>query len=136
MHYIEFHEEKCIACDLCSGVCSLHKLGRVQPAGACIHVTRNPSEYLGGTRCSVCDMTHERECVESCPTGALVWDEAAGVVRFIEEECTRCGACVDVCPNVHLDAVDARIMICDLCDGDPLCVKWCPEGALTWGGAS
>ena len=45
-------------------------------------------------------------------------------------------ACVEACPNVRLDAVGSRIMICDLCDGDPLCVKWCPEGALTWGGAS
>ena len=136
MHYIEFHEEKCIACDLCSGVCSLNKLGRVQPAGACIRVTREPAEYLGGTRCSVCDMTHDRECVDSCPAEALVWDEAAGVVRFVEELCTACEACVEACPNVRLDAVGSRIMICDLCDGDPLCVKWCPEGALTWGGAS
>jgi carbon-monoxide dehydrogenase iron sulfur subunit len=136
MQYIEFHEEKCIACDLCSGVCSLNKLGRVQPAGACISVTRDPAEYFGGMRCSVCDMSHDRECIESCPEEALVWDEAAGVVRFVQPLCTECGACLDACPNVHLDAVGARIMICDLCDGDPLCAKWCPEGALTWGGAS
>ncbi len=136
MKYIEFHEEKCIACDLCAGVCSLNKLGRVQPAGACIHVTRDPAEYLGRSHCSVCDMSHERECVESCPAEALTWDEAAGVVRFDADECTECGVCLEACPNVHIDAVDARIMICDLCDGDPLCVRWCPEGALTWGGAS
>lgn len=136
MQYIEFHEDKCIACDLCSGVCSLSKLGRVQPAGACIKVTRDASEYLGGMRCSVCDMSHERDCVDACPADALVWDETAGVVKFVEEECTNCKVCLEVCPNVHLDAVGLRIMICDLCDGDPLCIKWCPEGALTWGGAS
>jgi Fe-S-cluster-containing dehydrogenase component len=136
MKYIEFHVEKCIACDLCSGVCSLSKLGRVQPAGACIRIARDPATYLGAMQCSVCDMTHDRVCVDSCPQDALVWDEAAGVVRFVQEECTDCGSCLDACSNVHQDAVDRRIMICDLCGGDPLCVQWCPEGALTWGGAS
>ena len=83
-------------------------------------------------RCSVCDMTHDRACVDACPEEALVWDDGGrgGPLRR--------GALHDVrelpgrCPNVHLDAVGERIMICDLCDGDPLCVKWCPEGALTW----
>jgi Fe-S-cluster-containing hydrogenase component 2 len=133
MEYIQFHEEKCIACDLCSCVCSLNRLGRVQPSGACILVARSPGEYLGPMSCSVCDMTHDRECVDSCAQVALVFDETAGVVRFVQERCTGCGACQDACPNVHLDAVGQRIMICDLCDGDPLCVEWCPEGALTWG---
>lgn len=132
MNHIEFHPEKCIACDLCSGACSLNKLGRVQPAGACIHISRDPAEYLGAMRCSVCDMSHDQVCVDSCPQEALVYDEAAGVVRFVQELCTDCGNCLEACPHVHVDAVTRTIMICDLCDGDPLCVKWCPEGALTW----
>jgi anaerobic carbon-monoxide dehydrogenase iron sulfur subunit len=136
MAYVTFHSEKCVYCDLCAGVCSLTKLERVQPSAACIQITRDTSTSFGEMRCSVCDMTHDRECVESCPANALVWDAAAGVVRFVEEECTDCGSCLDACPNVHQDAVSRRIMICDLCGGDPQCVKWCPEGALTWESAS
>jgi carbon-monoxide dehydrogenase iron sulfur subunit len=136
MNYVQFHQEKCIACDLCSDVCSLSKLDRVQPSGACIRVTRDPSEYMGSMRCSVCDMALERACVESCPEEALVYDDEAGVVRFQQELCSECGNCLDACPNVHLDEVTRRIMICDLCDGDPQCVRWCPEGALTWEGLS
>lgn len=136
MSYIAFHKEHCVYCDLCSSVCSLSKLERVQPRGACITIDREGDDPFGELRCSVCDMTHERACVASCPEEALVWDADAGVVRFVQELCTMCESCLEACPNVHHDAVTDRIMICDLCDGDPLCVKWCPEGALTWEGRS
>jgi Fe-S-cluster-containing hydrogenase component 2 len=36
------------------------------------------------------------DCVEACPTEAIVIeDEKASVT----EECVDCGACIDVCPN-------------------------------------
>lgn len=136
MKYVRFHEEKCIACDMCSQVCSLSKLGEIKPGSACIRVTRDPSEYLGGMRCAVCDMTRQRACVEACPQEALVWDGEAAVVRFVHDLCTMCESCLDACPNVGIDRDAERIMICDLCDGDPLCVQWCPEDALTWEGGS
>jgi Fe-S-cluster-containing hydrogenase component 2 len=132
VNHLQFHAEKCIACDMCAQACSLSKLERVQPAAACIKITRDTSEYLGGMRCSVCDISNDRACVDACPQEALVYDETADVVRFVEELCTDCGNCLEACPHVHIDAVSRRIMICDLCDGDPLCVQWCPEGALTW----
>ena len=59
--------------------------GRVQPGGACIRITRAPHEYLGAMRCSVCDMTHERACVESCPTGVLTFgrvDRAGTIISL------------------------------------------------------
>lgn len=136
MNYVQFHKEKCTACDMCAQVCSLSKLEVVKPASACLRVTREPSEYFGEMSCAVCDMAHERACVDACPVEALVWDEEAGVIRFIAELCTMCESCLDACPNVNIDRDAERIMICDLCDGDPLCVKWCPEGALTWEGRS
>ena len=134
MNYVQFHEEKCIDCELCSDVCSLSKLDRVQPSAACIRISRDPSQYFGDMRCAVCDMCHGRACVDACPQEALVYDEAAGVVRFVADLCSDCGTCLDACPNVAQEAEGRRIMICDLCDGNPLCVKWCPEGALTWEG--
>jgi Fe-S-cluster-containing dehydrogenase component len=113
-------------------ICSMSKLGRIAPAAACIQIGRDRSQYYGDMGCRVCDMTHERICVEVCPTGALAYDADADAVRFDAELCTDCLACLDACPNVGRDAVSGRIMICDLCEGDPMCVKWCPEGALSW----
>jgi anaerobic carbon-monoxide dehydrogenase iron sulfur subunit len=136
VHYITFDKDKCVLCDMCLGVCSLNKLEQIKPAAACIHISRDPLVSFGKPTCTVCDMTHERACVDSCPTEALEYDETSGVVRFDAGLCTMCENCVDACPNVGIDREAEKIMICDLCGGDPLCVKWCPEGALAWGGVS
>ncbi len=136
MSSVVFDKEKCFYCDMCSGVCSLNRLGQIKPSAACIRVRREAPQAFSEAICAVCDMCHERACIAACPREALTFDEEAGVVRFHAELCTMCGSCLDACANVNVDRESERIMICDLCDGDPLCVKWCPEGALTWEGRS
>jgi carbon-monoxide dehydrogenase iron sulfur subunit len=61
---------------------------------------------------------------------------ADGVVKFVQEECIACLDCVDVCPvdAVVWDADSEKIIICDLCGGNPLCVDWCPEDVLSLNG--
>jgi Fe-S-cluster-containing hydrogenase component 2 len=130
--HLQFDKDKCTDCRLCMQVCSISKLGRVTPAASCIRIERDRSRYFGDMSCRVCDMTHERACVDACSANALIYDPDLDVVHFDAESCTECLACLDACPNVALDAASGRIMICDLCEGEPLCVKWCPEGALSW----
>ncbi|MFO8191839.1 MAG: 4Fe-4S binding protein [Bacillota bacterium] len=50
---------------------------------------------------------------------------------ILKETCTGCGACVSACPD-HMIRLDNECKAdkCDLCRGDPLCVKYCPSGAL------
>jgi Fe-S-cluster-containing hydrogenase component 2 len=31
---------------------------------------------------------------------------------------------------MHFDAIDRRVIKCDLCDGDPQCVRFCEVGAV------
>ncbi len=43
-------------------------------------------------------------CEASCPTGAIVMDEAKGIY-VITNECVDCGACEGICP---VDAISAE----------------------------
>jgi len=45
-----------------------------------------------------------------------------------------CGSCVQACPfgNMKWDFVSSRPVKCDLCGGDPMCAKFCPEKALVY----
>jgi len=50
------------------------------------------------------------------------------------EKCTGCGNCVNVCPYgaVTVDPVTKKAIKCDLCGGNPECVKICPESVLQY----
>ncbi len=54
-----------------------------------------------------------------------------GVVLVDEEKCTACGTCERSCPFevIRIREVAKK---CDLCGGDPVCVKFCPYGAIRY----
>jgi len=71
-------------------------------------------------------------CLNICPTGALRRTEADGMVKVNEAVCIGCAMCVNVCPvgAITLDPVTGVASKCDLCDGDPQCVVYCPAKVL------
>jgi len=60
---------------------------------------------------------------------ALSTDPNTGAVLVDREKCTSCGACIRACPGTvpFLHPGDNKATICDLCGGDPECVKVCTE---------
>ena len=59
-----------------------------------------------------------------------------GVVRIVDGDCTRCGACASSCPYeaIFYSQARDRYLKCELCAGreeGPLCVELCPVRALT-----
>jgi len=76
--------------------------------------------------CAQCD---DYPCVEACPVEALRVDEETKAVLVDRERCTGCGACIEACPGQvpFLHPGDGKAVICDLCGGDPECVKVCVE---------
>jgi Fe-S-cluster-containing hydrogenase component 2 len=43
-----------------------------------------------------------------------------------------CEQCIAACPfkGIYSDGIDEKIIVCDLCDGDPKCVMYCETGAI------
>ncbi|MEM1582715.1 MAG: 4Fe-4S dicluster domain-containing protein, partial [Candidatus Bathyarchaeia archaeon] len=78
----------------------------------------------------LCAQCHDYPCVEACPTGALSTSKETGAVIVDREKCIACGRCIDACPGKvpYIHPTDNYAVICDLCNGDPKCVKVCSEG--------
>lgn len=125
----------CVGCKICELICSLHHEGAFHPFLSRIQVVRDP--FAGHNVPTVCAQCQHPACVDACPEDAIGVNPLTGVVVIREEACTGCGCCADACPfntEKHVLRYHPQKKVylkCDLCDGDPQCVAWCPSGALT-----
>jgi Fe-S-cluster-containing dehydrogenase component len=78
----------------------------------------------------LCTQCEDYPCVESCPFKALAVNKETSAVIVNVDKCTGCGKCIDACPGKvpHVHPQSKKILICDLCGGDPQCTKVCQEG--------
>lgn len=126
----------CVGCRLCELACSVYHEKEYNPTRSRIRVLKD--EKLGldvPVTCLHCDPAY---CIKACPTGALVRDEKTGAVILKTENCITCGLCISICPfgAPSFDSGSSRVIKCDLCDGDPRCVKFCGTKAITYDKAS
>ena len=77
----------------------------------------------------LCVQCKDYPCIACCPVDALSMDVETKAVIDDRDKCTSCGICINACPgNVPiLHPGDNKATICDLCGGDPECVKVCAE---------
>lgn len=131
MKLIEVSHNKCVGCRLCEYVCSLSHDGDCSTSMSRIRIVRD--EEFGNNLVSSCTHCEEAHCMESCVYDAISRDEKTGAVLIDAGTCNACQACLVVCPvdAVHFNQEKNVAFKCDLCDGDPECVKFCSRGALT-----
>jgi Fe-S-cluster-containing hydrogenase component 2 len=129
----------CVQPDICSGcracvvACVAYHKGRFGTAAARVRVTKVESRGLDLPH--VCHLCRSAPCAAACPADALRVDPMTGAVLLNAVLCTACGECAAACPfdMVILDTSTGRPLICDLCGGDPSCVKRCATGAIRYG---
>jgi Fe-S-cluster-containing hydrogenase component 2 len=117
---------RCSGCRRCELACSLHHEGKMWPEASRIRVFML---FPGAEVPHLCSQCHDYPCVASCPVKALSVDKDTMAVRVNRKKCISCGKCIDACPgNIpFLHPGDNKATICDLCGGDPECVKVCRE---------
>ncbi len=131
MKLIEVSHNNCVGCRLCEMFCSLVHEGECSTTKSRIKIHRD--EEFGNNLVSLCLHCEDAFCLESCTSDALNRDEKTGEVVVDDESCTACEACIQACPvgAISLNKEKDVVFKCDLCGGDPECVKVCSRKALS-----
>ncbi len=116
----------CSGCKRCEIACSWKHEGWMWPEASRVRVFM---PFPGVEVPHLCAQCKDYPCVASCPVQALSTDAATGAVIVDRAKCISCGKCIKACPgNVPmLHPGDNKATICDLCNGDPECVKVCVD---------
>ena len=80
-----------------------------------------------------CRTCEDAPCVAACPKDAIRQSAEDKTISIDEKKCNGCGWCIESCKYgaITLNPETMKALVCDLCGGDPVCVQWCPEGALS-----
>jgi len=130
MKRLQFVPENCTGCRYCELVCEFMHTQECGKENSRIKIIKD--EEYGNHLAVFCNQCDEAPCINVCPTNALFRDEKTGVVMVDDELCVGCGSCIGECPigALRLDRYKSKIIKCDLCGGDPECVKKCSRNAL------
>ncbi|MBI4334528.1 MAG: 4Fe-4S dicluster domain-containing protein [Chloroflexi bacterium] len=125
--------DKCGGCRTCELICSwAHDKGVIRPSVARVHVFKE--EALGINIPMFCQQCEKAPCMDACPVDCMHRDSRTDAVIIDHAACVGCKACMIVCPYgaIGIDSSKKLMLKCDLCGGDPQCVKWCPREALRY----
>ena len=124
--------KKCTGCKLCELACSVRQEGECNPTQSRIHIIdwNNQGIFLP----VFCQQCEDGPCMAACPNNAIYRDYEMDRVMVDYDRCISCKMCISACPfgAIGFDEVRGKIIRCDLCDGDPQCVRFCDSKALSF----
>lgn len=126
--YIDY--EKCTGCRLCELVCAVKHYGISNPTRSRIKVMKWEQEGIYVPMS--CQQCQDAPCLNICPVKAISRDEELARVMVDYDKCIGCRLCVAVCPfgAMSFNVIDRQVLKCDLCDGEPQCVRFCDRKAV------
>jgi Fe-S-cluster-containing dehydrogenase component len=125
-----FDPARCTGCRSCETACSFEKYQVCSYTRSHIRHFFNPEKEVFEARyCFHCETPL---CAEACPVDAIRKDERTGIVKIDPIKCIGCQLCNFICPlSAPWFDEERRVSVkCDLCDGNPECVKFCSPQAL------
>lgn len=124
------HFDRCTGCELCRLICSFHHWGGFNPHRATLQLNLFQDGLFNQPQ--VCQQCKQPACQKVCPVKAITVNTEHGFTAVDRDTCIGCGRCAEACPveMIWLDTESKKSYTCDLCGGQPLCVQYCPTGAL------
>jgi anaerobic carbon-monoxide dehydrogenase iron sulfur subunit len=139
MAAIKVVSEKCCGCRICEMVCSEKHWGVYAPRRSLLHVDINRLPSIGTSLSEIdlpviCRQCDPAPCADACPENAIEKSPATEAWVIDKEKCTGCGLCVDAClfGMIYIESPEGIARKCNLCEGKPSCVAYCPTGALAF----
>ncbi len=128
--YVDY--QKCTGCRLCELVCAVSHDGISNPTRSRIRVMKWEAEGLYIPMS--CQQCQDAPCMNVCPVKAISRDESLERMMVDYDKCIGCRSCVAVCPfgAMSFNHIDHKVIKCDVCDGDPQCVRFCDMKAVDY----
>ena len=125
-----FSPDRCTGCALCELICSLVHTETCNPERSRIRILRMEQKFV--IIQMFCQQCEDAACIAACPVSAIEHNESTGTIKIDHELCIMCEDCLAACPfkGIYCDDIDEKIIACDLCGGDPKCVKYCETKAI------
>lgn len=124
---------KCTGCGECETACVRAHTILGDPNKSRIRIIRSDDGdgFCLPTTCQHCE---NPPCMAVCPEEAIYRDEELDRVMIDTKRCIGCKMCFSACPTgaMGFDSDRGRAYKCDLCDGEPECVRACKEKALDY----
>ncbi len=122
----------CTGCRTCELACSFTHMVDGKPGKSRIYPIDGGFKDLWVP--VVCLQCEDPACMKACLVNAITRNEETGAMVLDNDRCVLCMACVAACPFgcTLPDEVNALVVKCDLCDGDPVCAHFCPTKALQY----
>ena len=129
---LSINYQKCTGCRLCELVCSVSHDGISNPARSRIRVMKWEAEGLYIPMS--CQQCQDAPCMNVCPVKAISREESMARVMVDYDKCIGCRSCVAVCPfgAMSFNTIDRKVFKCDVCDGEPQCVRFCDMKAVDY----
>lgn len=125
---------KCTGCRTCEIACSAFHYEECNPRKSRVKVFKH--EVAGVDVPTMCQNCGTPICRSVCPSKAIAKDKDSGKVSIDQEACIGCEFCAFACPFSATTIVEVegkrKAILCDLCGGEPKCVKYCETGAISF----
>lgn len=132
MKDLVLQHKNCIGCKICELVCSFSHFKKFKKSLSGIKIIKY--DELSRDIPTVCQQCDDAPCQKVCKVGALCRNLQTNAIIIDYETCIGCKLCIYVCPygSIGFDDDLQKPVKCDLCNGDPECVKFCPSEALVY----